>query len=105
MKCLKPPLATTTSSGWKPDTVRGNRHQRGYGKDWDKIRQRIKARAENLCEHHLKFGIVHLGSECDHIIPKAAGGTDDDSNLQWICTEYHREKTAHESSNPWGEGQ
>ena len=97
LKCLRPTLAPAPVNGWKPDEVRGSRHQRGYGWEWEKTVKRIKARAEGLCEHHLKQDIVHLGTECDHIIPKARGGTDDDSNLQWICGEYHREKTARES--------
>ncbi|MDM7498745.1 HNH endonuclease, partial [Escherichia coli] len=32
----------------------------------------------------------------DHIIPKAHGGTDDDSNLESLCLECHRAKTARE---------
>jgi 5-methylcytosine-specific restriction protein A len=106
MKTLKPSIATlgTTSTvrGWKPDSQRGNRHQRGYGYAWEKARERIKQRANGLCEPHLAQGLVHVGNECDHIVPKAKGGTDHDSNLQWCCTAFHREKTAREDSNHGG---
>jgi 5-methylcytosine-specific restriction endonuclease McrA len=31
--------------------------------------------------------------EADHVIPKAEGGTDDESNGQGLCRGHHREKT------------
>ena len=31
--------------------------------------------------------------QCDHIIPRAVGGTDDDWNLQILCKKCHRHKT------------
>ena len=34
--------------------------------------------------------------EVDHIITKAKGGTDDPDNLQSLCVQCHREKTARE---------
>lgn len=67
--------------------------QRGYGHDWRKKRAQVKARAKGLCEQHLKRGFYVLGTECDHITPKAKGGTDDLGNLQWLCTDCHRAKT------------
>ena len=30
---------------------------------------------------------------CDHIIPKAEGGTDEDDNLQTLCRACHKQKT------------
>lgn len=95
--CLRPPLAPATSSGWKPDQVRGNRHQRGYGREWEITRERIKLRDEGLCQPCLRQGRVTVGTECDHITPKAQGGQGNDENLQWICVECHRTKTASES--------
>lgn len=39
-------------------------------------------------------GFVAVATEVDHIIAKANGGGDDDSNLQSICRPCHRRKTA-----------
>jgi 5-methylcytosine-specific restriction enzyme A len=107
LTCHKPALSTATAStsGWKPDEQRGNRHERGYGTEWEKTRERIKQRAKGLCEPHMAEGLVHPGNECDHITSKAEakalGWTtqqiEAEENLQWCCTDYHREKTAHES--------
>lgn len=106
LTCLRPTLAParTTTSGWKPDTVRGSRHQRGYGTVWEKLRAQVLERDTLLCKPGLAKGEVHLAQEVDHIIPKAAGGTDHINNLQAICKACHREKTARESSKPRGEG-
>ncbi len=43
---------------WKSDAVRGNRHARGYGTAWDKIRQRILRRDSGLCQPCLQAGRV-----------------------------------------------
>ncbi|MCS6289415.1 MAG: HNH endonuclease [Nitrospira sp.] len=32
----------------------------------------------------------------DHVIPRARGGSDDDSNLQPLCSFHHKQKTAQE---------
>lgn len=104
MKCLKPALVTTSQHGWKPDAIRGNRHQRGYGTAWEKQRARILERDEYLCQPGLTNGEVHVAQQVDHRIPKAAGGSDADENLQAICNACHCEKTARESRHPGGEG-
>ncbi|WP_139157546.1 HNH endonuclease, partial [Enterobacter hormaechei] len=41
-------------------------------------------------------GIATKATSVDHIIPKAHGGTDDDSNLESLCWPCHRKKTATE---------
>lgn len=109
MKTLKPTIptlgSTTSTRGWKPDSQRGNRHKRGYGTEWEHTRKRIAERANGLCEPHLAQGLVHQGNECDHKISKAEARSlgwttrqiEADENLQWVCTTYHREKTARES--------
>lgn len=101
MKTLQPRIATlgNTSStrGWKPDSQRGNRHQRGYGRAWEKTRERIKQRANGLCEPHLAIGFVHLGQQCDHKVPKSQGGDDNEDNLHWVCEPFHDAKTRLES--------
>jgi len=41
---------------------------------------------------------VTLATQRDHIVPLAEGGTDDDSNIQGLCDDCHRAKTARESA-------
>lgn len=111
IKCLKPRLATSTkASGWKPDTIRGNRHQRGYGTEWEHTRERILERDNGLCQPHLRKGEVQLGDQVDHVVSKAdaraLGWTEkqieDDTNLQCICEPCHREKTSREAGRRGG---
>lgn len=40
---------------------------------------------------------MRLAPEVDHIVPHAEGGTDEDTNLEAICSQHHRAKTAEES--------
>jgi 5-methylcytosine-specific restriction protein A len=42
---------------------------------------------------------VTLADEVDHIVPMANGGTDDDQNLEAICTGCHKVKTQKESGS------
>jgi 5-methylcytosine-specific restriction protein A len=103
LKCLRPILAPAPATqGWKPDTVRGTRHQRGYGTAWEKLRAEILRRDEGLCQPCLAVSRVAPGTEVDHRIPKAQGGTDSPSNLQAICRPCHLAKTARESTNTPG---
>lgn len=38
-----------------------------------------------------------LGTEVDHIVNRAQGGTDDIRNLQLLCKDCHKTKTMNES--------
>lgn len=96
MKCLRPKLSPATG-GWKPDAVRGNRHQRGYDYAWEKLRERIMQRDTGLCQPCKRNGHVTMATQVDHITPKAQGGGNDDANLQAICDPCHRDKTSRES--------
>lgn len=79
------------------DQRRGSRHERGYGSAWDRLRARILKRDAGICQPCLQDGHVHQGTEVDHKIPKAQGGTDDEDNLQTICHERHKAKTVAEA--------
>ena len=99
LKCLRPVLAPAPVNGWKPDTVRGNRHERGYGTAWDKLRAEILERDRRLCVRCLaEHDRTTPATEVDHITPKAQGGTDHPSNLQSLCHPCHKAKTAREST-------
>ena len=98
LKLLKPRLLPPTTKGWAPDAVRGNRHQRDYGYEWEKKRARILKRDEGLCQPCLRMDRVTVATQVDHIIQRASGGSEEDSNLQSICLSCHKEKTAREST-------
>lgn len=58
-------------------------------------RQR-RLRAEPLCRKCKELGRIIAASVPDHVIPLHKGGTDDDSNIQCLCTPCHDLKTAHD---------
>lgn len=72
---------------------RESRHARGYGTAWDKLRKAILARDRHLCQPCKRTGRIKPGNQVDHITPKAKGGTDDEGNLECICTPCHDAKT------------
>jgi 5-methylcytosine-specific restriction protein A len=92
--------AGKASSNWS-NPYRTSAAERGYGSEWRKTRERILVRDRRLCQPCLREGRTTLATEVDHKIPKAEGGTDDDSNLQAICDQKpwrcHSKKTAVES--------
>ena len=98
--------ATPSTRGWQPDSHRGNRHQRGYGTEWERTRERILERDKGLCQPCLKRDHVTAGTQVDHITSRAEARalgwpkarTEADDNLQTICEPCHREKTARESN-------
>ncbi len=87
-------------SGW-PTT---SPQSRGYGHEWTKTRERILKRDHGICQPCQKQGNMHTGNEVDHIVSKAEGQRlgwaqdriESDANLQTICHEAHKAKTAQE---------
>jgi 5-methylcytosine-specific restriction protein A len=66
------------------------------GRPWRRLVEAVKRRDQYTCQ---SCGRVTEDGECDHIVPLSQGGTDDLSNLQWLCREpCHRAKTAREGS-------
>lgn len=96
LKTLKPRLSPAPTK-----TIGGDTHQpksrwghgRG-GRPWRRKREQIFARDKYTCQ---VCGRVGGELELDHILNVARGGTDDDDNLQTICTDCHRPKTFAES--------
>lgn len=74
--------------------------ERGYGWQWQKLRQHIMTRDRKLCQVCLAKGRATTAREVDHITPKEKGGTDDWDNLQAICTDCHKAKTAADNGRP-----
>ena len=65
---------------------------RGY--TWQKIRERVFSRDCGLCVPCQLKGKITPATEVDHIQPIHKGGTDSLDNLQSICDECHKDKTA-----------
>ncbi|WP_330926302.1 HNH endonuclease [Candidatus Sororendozoicomonas aggregata] len=97
-----------TEGSWKKRQDRkGNRHQRGYGTAWQKLRKEILQRDRYLCQSCRAEGRLQAANVVDHIINKASGGTDDPGNLQALCQSCHAAKTGREgarASNRRGRG-
>lgn len=79
---------------------RTSRHERGYGTAWEKLRLRILARDKHLCQPCKRSGRFKAGRTVDHVTPKARGGTDAETNLEVVCDDCHKIKTAAESGRP-----
>jgi 5-methylcytosine-specific restriction protein A len=93
------------ATGWKVDAERGNRHQRGYGYEWEKLRVVILRRDHGLCQcPECQGGRLRLtvADQVHHIVGKAEararGWTPDEidhpSNLQAINRDCHARITA-----------
>ena len=81
------------ASNWNAYHKGKNRHQRGYGAAWDKLRKHVLERDKYLCQQCLKKGIATEATDVDHIQPKSRGGGDEWTNLQALCSKCHRLKT------------
>lgn len=84
-----------------------SRHVRGYGSAWTKLREVIIARDMGLCQQCKREGRLNpyrkgQGFAVDHIVAKAAGGTDEPGNLQLLCPEHHNAKTEREAADAQG---
>lgn len=78
---------------WRHDK---SRHERGYGAQWEKLRLIVLARDDFMCRVCMARGRPTPATQVDHIVPKARGGSDDMGNLQAICDDCHKAKTASE---------
>lgn len=73
---------------------------------WSSVRKTVIARALGQCEQSLSprdlpqstIRCSYPGTEVDHIINLAAGGTDHLDNLQLLCHWHHNQKTQAEAS-------
>ena len=84
------------ATGWTQ-----RRHGKGGrgGRPWRRKRDRVLRRDNYLCQPCMRAERIQPASEVDHIVGLACGGTDDDDNLEAICTPCHKAKTARESQS------
>lgn len=68
---------------------RGGAHVRGYTRQWQRTAAKVKRRqpACAVCGATTDLTV-------DHVVPKAAGGTDDEDNLQTLCRSHNGAKGA-----------
>jgi 5-methylcytosine-specific restriction enzyme A len=86
--------------GWKRDAQ--TRQQRGYGKEWQRARDKALQRDKGLCQPCARLGRDTPAREVDHILPISKGGSNSIGNLQSICIPCHRAKTTEEGAEAQG---
>jgi 5-methylcytosine-specific restriction endonuclease McrA len=81
-------------SGWK-----GSKRRTTLPPDWAVIQLRILRRDYYRCQH-VRYDTgrrcLKAAREVDHIVSAEAGGTDDDANLQALCSWHHGQKSGKE---------
>lgn len=85
------------------DDFRGNRHERGYDNDWEKVAKLARQRDGYLCVHCEAKGTLTPAKTVDHITPihVAPERRLDLSNTQTLCETCHARKTQ-EDVRRWG---
>lgn len=79
--------------GWMRSHQGKSSTERGYGADWERMREETLKADDYLCRPCRSQGILTPATEVDHIVPKAKGGTDAPANRQSLCHECHKAKT------------
>jgi len=62
---------------------------------WGLIR-RMQLAKEPLCREHMKESIAVVATNVDHVVPRAMGGGDEETNLQSLCDEHKKLKDKEE---------
>lgn len=81
-----------------------SRQSRGYGAEWEKVRQVVIERDLGLCQPCQRKARVSAYVAVDHVVSKAKAAlmgwsqaqVDDPKNLQCICKPCHDRKSAEE---------
>lgn len=97
MKLKTLPNRIKTQSDRLRNGSRAGQTERVKGSKWKRIRLEVLAE-EPLCRHCSRKDIVAMAQEVDHIVPLWEGGDEyERSNLQPLCIECHKIKTAIEA--------
>jgi 5-methylcytosine-specific restriction protein A len=89
------PIGERRNTGWAEYRDNRSASQRGYGAPWRKLRDAVLA-SEPLCRMCARQERTTAATTVDHIRSKRHGGTDDLQNLQPLCDDCHKTKTANE---------
>lgn len=92
------PRIASAPSRIKPNAPVAPRYGQGRGgRPWRRKREAVMKRDQYLCQLCKQKGRITEATEMDHIINVAEGGTDDESNLQALCTPCHDAKSQEEA--------
>jgi len=92
------PRIASAPSRIQPNAQVGPTYGQGRGgRPWRRKREAVMKRDQYLCQPCKAQGRITEATEVDHIVNVAEGGSDDDMNLQAICTECHGVKTQAEA--------
>ena len=75
-----------------------NGTQRTSTNQWKNTRNKAKHELDYTCQHKHHTTKCDGPLELDHITNHKNGGTDDLTNLQWLCHHHHKLKTQHEAT-------
>lgn len=90
---LKPTLRSAPSRV-KPAALTVSETKRTRGRAWMTTRGRIMKRDCGLCQQCKREGRLQLAEQVDHKVELADGGTDNDDNLEALCGDCHKAKSA-----------
>lgn len=94
---LKPRLQTLNTNRLKVLDTKAGATQMERGRAWMEKRERVALRHGYRCAGCGRL-LLPRQWECDHIVPREQGGSNDESNLQPLCTDpCHKAKTAREA--------
>lgn len=88
--CAAPGCGVLVSRGRCESHRRASRHARGYGKEWQPIRERILTE-QPFCRICRENGRVTAANEVDHIDGNSRNN--DPANLRSLCKPCHSRKT------------
>ena len=92
------PRIASAPSRIKPGAQVVPRYGQGRGgRPWRRKREAVMKRDQYLCQLCKKQGRITEATEMDHIVNVAEGGTDEESNLQALCTPCHDAKSQAEA--------
>jgi 5-methylcytosine-specific restriction enzyme A len=81
------------------DRWRGSAASRGYDRNLSQRIRPMVLRRDPICRDPFGVGCINQSKIVDHIIPKAAGGSDSiEHNLQGVCDSCHNRKIRLEQS-------
>ena len=63
------------------------------------MRAAVLDRDDHLCQPCRRAGRLTLATEVDHVTPRSLGGSESPGNMQAICRQCHRRKTAAEGAS------